>query len=577
MKLIKKILFLVLCLTSIFNLKAAEFPGMNPEEMAKLEEMAKKMLDSMTPEEQEKIMQEALAMDQHIKSLPEEERIKQLKKIDEGVKFIMSPDFPLDEILKTEAKKEEVKQPEAQEQQEPQEQKVQECKVAEPVYRGSTMKIKDTLNNLISKISTLLVKVKAMPRVASEKEIENRWAALQSPLTSLESLFKIVLKKEKLLNALNYSEYNSLKSNFESLNNKLERFQIDKKDSKFKVPDTAGLTISYDEEEEDPEFETAQKLLKEIIFIFEDSINKNVLGLFIDFMQKNAPEELKNNPEIAKALEADNYKVPAPSSSSGSTYGNYGGYNNSYAGSYGGSYGPYNYPIIDDSSAASSGLNPITPAAQTPPAPKDAGKSKSEGDKAKKEKEGEQKKSEGKKDKPKGSGDEKEIKSKINSFSRTLENVSKSLGNSPIPETISKIKGTDKEVKETKEAPKKRSADDEQEPTTIDDVKADYDKAVKLAKEINQSLENLSGKTKESYKEVVKEVYQRPEFKLEETYSDYLALSKKLEDDLVKNPEDLAIQKKIEESAALFDIMKKHKKLRSLSGFKDKEDKEKSK
>jgi len=381
------------------------------------------------------------------------------------------------------------------------------------------------LESLSDSIDLLLIKVKALPRISQQRKVEKDWLKLKVDLHDLESYLRIVIFQNKAFKALSSDEYKNLKNNLKTLENNFSELVAN---LALYIPDTAGLTISFGEEDfsiEKKNENKAQKILSDIIALLKSSIeNKNINEDLKSLLKKYAPEELKKK-ELPLAVEP---YTAAQRSYTSPSFGGGAGYD------YNPGYYPYRPSFGDGASSTSSIQGAAKPGLETKDESKKdkggtsgGGKGKGGGATPDKDKDKDKDKSKDKKDDKDKDKDKKEDKKdnkgkpkkktrsaaqkkrskyqnpEIEAFLRKLEDYLVEFANIVDKDSVDALlKGEDKKIKD--EFKKASSLFDNH--------------ILKLSSHIGKHLGNLHKDAKPLLMKSIKEIYDDPDYELEKTY-----------------------------------------------------------
>ena len=247
----------------LFGFVIPVFGTLDPDKVDDLEKFTMDLFDTLSEDEKKQVMEEALKLEEYIKSLPEEEQKTLEQQLESEVQSLM------DSGTLQEMTKEELITPPAKvvtkEEEQPKESKKDEdaLKFAQDIPALKSL-LKD-ISNIISNIS---LKLEA-PGKLTKSDLEQKWKSIKNSLMESQSYILIISNNDKLMDSLLSSEYKQLKSQLESFSK-----DISKADKNFdaKIKDNAL-----------PVLDTLEK-----------HIETNQLFWNIKrFMQKFAPEEVK--------------------------------------------------------------------------------------------------------------------------------------------------------------------------------------------------------------------------------------------------------------------------------------------
>ncbi len=383
------------------------------------------------------------------------------------------------------------------------------------------------LESLSDSIDLLLIKVKALPRVSQQRKVEKEWLKLKADLHDLESYLRIVIFQKKALKALSSDEYKNLKNNLKTLESNLSGLV---ENLSIYLPDTAGLTISFGEEDfsvEKKNESKAQKILSDIMSLLTNNLeSKNINEDLKSLLKKHAPEELKKK-ELPLAPEP---YMSAQRSYTSPSFGGGGGYD------YNPGYYPYRPSFGDGAGSTPSTQGATKSGLETKDESKkdkggtsgggggkgkgasgvpdkDKDKDKSKDKKEDKDKEKDKDKKEDKKDskdkvkkKTRSAAQKKRSKygnPEIEAFLRKLEDYLVEFSNLVDKDSVDiLLKGEDKKIK-----------DDFKKAAGL------YDNHIlKLSSHIGKHLGNLHKDAKPLLMKSIKEIYDDPDYELEKTY-----------------------------------------------------------
>jgi hypothetical protein len=556
------------------------------QEELDLAKMTEELMSSMTPEQRNEVDQELA----RFMALPEDEQGTYLEN-----KFKeLSVDLEKAEALQNENQTE---VPEPQE-----EIKTQEKKEVKPILKSELTKVEQVQNSLkkiITHVQPLILKTKVLPQVSKNCKTEKDWLSLSDSLIELNSFAKVISNKENLIDILASEEFLLLRDQLKEIANNLEEGE-----SSIIVPDTAGLTINYDDEEAEEStllIEAAQNQLNLIIPKLKTLVEDDqILWGLKRLLQKYAPEELQKV-EAEKKVEKKFIADFKPGKETPSTakpkyidpyfpyYGNGGGYNPS-------------------STSYSSDRSPLTGSSAGKNRPSGQGGGKSEkgkdkaGDKDKGNKEGKDKEA-NKDGKDKGK-DKKPFSTDLKSFEELqtyLDNISKLAKESKILDLIPEEKeapSSDKENAEPKTEEQKKAEQElaKQNKEKIQQkvkqlvsnsrelvqpfiqINMNYEKASKAVVKINSSLKSAPDEMKKLAQEKLKSLFEKPALKkINQAYN----LIKDQLDKITRRPTtDTSAQEATSEErlkAQVYSFLKYDKELKeALSGKKPKSEKDKT-
>ncbi|MDR3646604.1 MAG: hypothetical protein P4L22_03620 [Candidatus Babeliales bacterium] len=500
-----------------------------------LAKLTEELMGSMTPEQRAEVDQELakfMSLDEKDQGEYLENKFKEL-----------SVDLEKAEAMQKE------EQPEIPEPQE--EVKIEEPKT-KPVVKAELTKVEQVntaLKKIIQHTEPLILKTKVLPQVSKDTKIATDWLSLSDNLIELNSFAKIISPKENLIDLLATEEFLLVRDQLKTIANYLEE-----NEPTVIVPDTAGLTINYDEEDEDEAANvivTAQNKLKIIIPKLKSLIEDDqVIWGLKRLLQKYAPEELKKV-ETEKKAEKKFIADFKPGKETPSTYTPK--YNEPFFPNYGGSgYNP--------TASTTSDKPALSGSSEKGKGGKGGGGDKGDKDKGGKNKDGKDKDGkdkDGKDGKPKKDDKNKgpDLKS-FNELKATLENISKIAKDNKILDLIKDDK--DKDEKDSEEVygpngevledsgafgPKTEEQTEKEEaklkPVDINShdltapftqINMHYDKAAKLVAKLNGSIKALPDDIKKHLQKDIKALFDNPELKLKKIDQAY----KLINDTLIK-------------------------------------------
>lgn len=541
--------------TNIFCYDEPLMPNAGPISMDQISQdemdlakLTEDLMGSMTPEQRAEVDQELA----RFMALPEDQQGEYLEN-----KFKeLSVDLEKAEALQKE------EQPEIPEFQEEVKFEKKEVKPLLKIELTKVKQVQNSLKKIIIHVQPLILKTKVLPQVSKDFKIEQDWLSLTDSLVELNSFAKVISNKENLINLLASEEFLLLRDQLKNIANILEE-----NESKIIVPDTAGLTINYDEEDAQEStkiIQTAQNKLNLFIpklkILVEDD---QILWGLRRLLQKYAPEELKKveaEKKVEKKFIAD-FKPGKETPSTATPK-----YNEPYFPYYGGGAG------YTPSSSASSDRPSLLGSSSDKSAGRGGGKSDKGGAKDKSGKDGKDK--EGKEKESKEGKDKKDKKDKdkpsspdsksFNDLKNTLEKISQIAKESKILDLIKDEKDkpdteidkentesetkTEAEIKSEKELEKEKKAKQDKQVkellknsrdlvASFTQINMNYDKAAKLVTKINNSIKSASEDDKKFFQVQIKGLFENPELKLKKIDKAY---------DLIKNQLD----KKLKRSSA---------------------------